>query len=167
MEYYLIPINDTNTLINGNRLKDMLYEKFPEIGNLEITKKTKMLISKKTEKKQTKIENKSDKKIDKVLDKLNVPKYMICQKHKDGSFTEINTGKILTFKDSRLVQKFKFDFEVCYEYWAGSSYDEKLANFFDKESELVLYEQKEQKEKEEREEKELAKAKKKTKKKTS
>ncbi|MCR5483241.1 MAG: hypothetical protein K6E99_02400 [Bacilli bacterium] len=155
MEYFLIPINDTNTLINGKRLKDMLYEKFPEIGNLEITKVSKVLINNNEEKK-TKIENKSDKKLDKLFNKLNIPKYILCQKYNDGSYCEMETGEEITVKDSEAIQKFKFDFQTCYEYWFGSLYEEKIANFFKKESELIKYEQKE-----------AVKAKKKTKKKNS
>lgn len=156
MEYYLIPINDTNVLINGERLKDLLYEKFPEVGNIEVTKVSKVLINNKNEVKRSKIENKSDKKLDKLFEKLNIPKYILCQKHVDGTYSEMETGEKITVKDSKLIQKFKFDFATCYSYWFGSLYDEKITNFFKKESELKKFEQKEE-----------AKAKKKTKKKTS
>lgn len=141
MEYYLIPINNTNTLINGERLKDMLYEKFPEIGDLEVTKTTKLLINKDDEKK-SKIEHKSEIKIDKLLEKLHIPKYIICQKHSDGTYSEVETGEKVTVKDSNAIKKFKFDFATCYEYWFNSFYDEKIANFFNKESELKKYEEK-------------------------
>jgi hypothetical protein len=156
MEYYLIPINDTNTFINGERLKDLLYEKFPEIGNIEVTRTSKVLINNKDEDKKNKIENKSEKKLDKLFEKLNIPKYILCQKHNDGTYSEMETGEKITIKDSKLLQKFKFDFQTCYDYWFGSFYDEKIVNFFKKESELVKYEQKEE-----------AKTKKKTKKKNS
>ena len=72
-EYYLIPINNTNTLINGERLKDMLYQKFPEIGYLEVTKTSKVLIIDDKDKKE-KIEHKSDMKLDKLYEKFFITK---------------------------------------------------------------------------------------------
>ncbi len=144
MEYYLIPINDTNVLIKGVRLKDMLYEKFPEIGDMEITKTSKVLINNKDEEKRNKIENKSDKKLDKLFEKFNVPKFIICQKHTDGSYSEVETGEKLSVKNQKEIQKYKFDFATCYDYWFGSFYDEKILNFFKKESELEKFEQKEE-----------------------
>ncbi|MBQ7240643.1 MAG: hypothetical protein IJS56_04295 [Bacilli bacterium] len=142
-EYYLIPINNTNTLINGERLKDMLYQKFPEIGYLEVTKTSKVLIIDDKDKKE-KIEHKSDMKLDKLYEKLNIPKYFICQKHTDGSYTEVETGINVTVKDAKSIEKFRFSFNECYNYWFGSFYDEKIVNFLRKKTELEIQEEKEE-----------------------
>ena len=147
-EYYLIPINNTNTLINGERLKDMLYQKFPDIGYLEVTKTSKVLINDDKDKKE-KIEHKSDMKLDKLYEKLNIPKYLICQKHTDGSYTEVETGIVVTIKDAKAIEKFRFSFNECYDYWFGSLYDEKIVNFLSKKTELENQEEKVEKEEKE------------------
>ncbi len=144
-EYYLIPINNTNTLINGERLKDMLYQKFPDIGYLEVTKTSKVLINDDKDKKE-KIEHKSDMKLDKLYEKLNIPKYLICQKHTDGSYTEVETGIVVTIKDAKAIEKFRFSFNECYDYWFGSFYDEKIVNFLSKKTELEIQEEQEKQE---------------------
>ena len=144
MEYYLIPINETSFIFKGERLKDLLYEKYPDIGELEVKLTTKLFIKDKSDKKKEKIQNKSDNKKDKIFDKLNIPKYLIVYKYLDGLFYETETGEEVITKEENKLNKYVVKFEEAYDYFCNTNYYDKLMNFINKESTLDVVTTKEE-----------------------
>ena len=131
MKYYLIPINETRVYFLNERLKDLLYEKYPEVGELEINRTTVSLIEK--EKKEKKI-SKIDKKLESYLDKNNIPKYLICYRFPGGDIHEIETNLDVYFKDELVDKLYLTPFEECQSYFFSTIYDERINEFINKES---------------------------------
>ena len=133
MKYYLIPINETRVYFLNERLKDLLYEKYPEVGELEVNRTTVRLTeSEKRDKKLSKI----DKKLENYLDKNNIPKYLICYKFQSGSIHEIETNLDVTFKDETVDEDYEVDYSEAQNYFFLSMYDERIHSFINKESVL-------------------------------
>lgn len=145
MKYYLIPINETRVMVLGERLKDLLYEKYPEAGCLEVDKTTVYLTEdKKKDKKLTKI----DKKLENYLDKNSIPKYLICYRFTiNGDVHEVETNLDITFKSEKVDTDYEVPFEEAMDYFNQSMYDERLSTFLNKES--ILDQEKRQEEKKE------------------
>lgn len=144
LEYYLVPINEASIIFQGERLKDLLYQKFPYIGELEVKAKSKILL-KENEKKKEKIQNKFDSKKVKKLDKLNIPEYLIVYRYLDGSLHESETNDPIISNDIEKLKTFTVKFKEAYEYCNSSDYYNKLMNFLNKEINLEDNDTKEEK----------------------
>lgn len=133
MKYYLIPINETRVYFLNERLKDLLYEKYPEVGALEINKTTVKLIG---NEKKHKIIAKIDKKLENYLDKNNIPKYLICYRFPKGDIHEIETNMDVYFKDELDDNLYLVSYDEAQDYFFRSIYDERINTFINKESVL-------------------------------
>lgn len=134
MKYYLIPINETRVIFLNERLKDLLYEKYPEVGELEINR-TSIKLNNEEKEKEEKI-NKIDNKLDYFLDKNNIPKYLICYRFPRGDIYEIETNKDVTFKSEK-IEEYQVSYEEAQEYYFRTTYDLRISEFIHKESTLV------------------------------
>ena len=130
MKYYLIPINETRVIFLKERLKDLLYEKYPNIGELEVNKTT-IKYTDESEKKNKKI-SKIDKKLESFIDKYNIPKYLICYKFDNGSIHEMETNNDVFFSDD--LDEYLVSFEETQNYFFQSLYDLRINDFIKKES---------------------------------
>ena len=130
MKYYLIPINETRVIFLKERLKDLLYEKYPNIGELEVNKTT-IKYTDESEKKNKKI-SKIDKKLESFIDKYNIPKYLICYKFDNGSIHEMETNNDVFFSDD--LDEYLVSFEETQNYFFQSLYDLRINKFIKKES---------------------------------
>ncbi len=130
MKYYLIPINETRVYFFNERLKDLLYEKFPNIGELEVNKTT-IKYTDESEKKNKKI-SKIDKKLESFIDKYNIPKYLICYKFDNGNIHEMETNNDVFFSDD--LDEYLVSFEETQNYFFQSLYDLRINDFIKKES---------------------------------
>jgi hypothetical protein len=130
MKYYLIPINETRVIFLKERLKDLLYEKYPNIGELEVNKTT-IKYTDESEKKNKRI-SKIDKKLESFIDKYNIPKYLICYKFDNGSIHEMETNNDVFFSDD--LNEYLVSFEETQNYFFQSLYDLRINDFIKKES---------------------------------
>jgi hypothetical protein len=130
MKYYLIPINETRVYFLNERLKDLLYEKYPNIGELEVNKTT-IKYTDESEKKNKRI-SKIDKKLESFIDKYNIPKYLICYKFDNGSIHEMETNNDVFFSDD--LNEYLVSFEETQNYFFQSLYDLRINDFIKKES---------------------------------
>lgn len=128
--YYLIPVVDSDILLDGVSLKDILKKYFPELEERE-SQRVDIIYSTRyfmpTPKEKLKKHNEKTKSI---YNKKNIPMYLIAYGNSELEAREIVSGKSLFAKYNAALGIRKVTKEYAIKYFNENDYFNKVSNYF-------------------------------------
>lgn len=126
MNYYLVPVTNNHTYLNGVKLNFMLKTTYPEVYKIEETKNN--IYSKiNFDINEYKIINN---KVKKLYDRFYIPNYLIV-KEENGVYNELVSGSVVTTDKLADLEIHEVTLDMVNDYFVSENYTKRFTLLYD------------------------------------
>ena len=126
MNYYLVPVTNNHTYLNGVRLNFILKTTYPEVYKIEETKNN--IYSKiNFDINEYKIINN---KVKKLYDRFYIPNYLIV-KEENGVYNELVSGSVVTTDKLADLEIHEVTLDMVNDYFVSENYTKRFTLLYD------------------------------------